>query len=231
MDLGQEMIPAKVDKVYNSLIIDAALPDKRVVPVFCGASETVGLCAHGTAVWLRQTPSRLRKIKFELMFISRAEGLIFVNPSYNRALFREAFNAGILNDFSEYRYCRPIDPDDHLFHVDFELSDESGAKCYVFIKNIYLKQGGNAVFPSSMNFFEFEMFEEMSRLRNAGHRTAVFMLVPRNDCREAHFSWKFDPVASAKLFDEAKNGLDFVCYGCNLDKKSVSIAHNMKIVY
>lgn len=231
MELGQELIPAKVDKVYNSLILDAVLPDKRVVPVFCGASETVKLCSHGASVWLRHTPSKHRKIRFELMFISRAEGLIFVNPGFNRALFQEAFKAGILQDFSSYKYCRPIDPDDHLFHVDFELSSASGDKCYVFIKNVYLKQGSYAVFPDSMNFFEFEMFEELSRLRAAGHRTAVFMLVPRNDCLEAHFSWKYDPVASAKLFDEAKNGLDFVCYGCNLEKKSVSIANYMKIVY
>ena len=57
------------------------------------------------------------------------------------------------------------------------------------------------------------------------------MIVPRNDCIEAKFSWNLDPRAAAKIYDEAKNGLEFVCYGCKLDKNSVSIAEKMKILY
>ena len=38
-------------------------------------------------------------------------------------------------------------------------------------------------------------------------------------------------VAAAKIFDEAKNGLNFIGYGCNIDKKSVTLSHLMTIQY
>ena len=40
-----------------------------------------------------------------------------------------------------------------------------------------------------------------------------------------------DPTSAAKIFDEAKNGLEFVCYGCKISKDGVSIANKLEILY
>lgn len=231
MDLNYELIKARVVNCYNSLIIDVKLSDDSIVPVFCASSEAVALCCKNLGVSIKRTENKSRKIKYELVYINRNEGVIFVEPSINRKLFIEAFEQKRLPDFAAYTDCRAIERDDHMFHIDFELSNNNGEKCFVFIENVYNKIGGFSVFPAGINFFELEMFEEMARLRALGHSTAVFMLVPRQDCTEAKFSWNLDPVAAAKIYDEAKNGLKFVCYGCILDKKSVSIAAKMKILY
>ncbi len=82
-----------------------------------------------------------------------------------------------------------------------------------------------------VNFFELEMFEEMGYLRAKGYETYAFMIVPRADCQDIRFSWKYSPLAAAKIFDEAKNGLNFIGYGCNIDKKSVTLSHLMTIQY
>lgn len=231
MDLNYDIIKGEVEGCYNSLIIDVKLVDGSIVPAFCSSSEAIALCRKNMEVGLKRTTSTLRKLRYELEYISRSEGLIFVNQSYNRRLFLEAFKARILKDFVEYPFCREIEPADHLQHIDFELKNKRGDKCYVFMKTVYNKTGGYSVFPSGINFFELEMFEEMGRLRAAGHKTVVFILVPRQDCTAAKFSWNMDPIAAAKIYDEAKNGLDFVCYGCNLSRKSVSISTKMNIIY
>ncbi len=221
----------RVVSCYNSLLIDVRLDDDSQEAVFCASSEAAALCKAGTEVFVRRAPGNLRKVRYELEYLNLDEGLVFVNPSVNRKLFLEAFENGVLKDFGRYENCREIEPDDHLQHVDFELSSAAGEKCFVFIEDVYNKTAGYSVFPAGINFFEMEMFEEMEKLRAEGHRTCIFMLVPRQDSVEAKFSWNLDPIAAAKIFDEAKKGLNFVCYGCILDKKSVSIARKMKIIY
>ncbi|MBS4771098.1 MAG: DNA/RNA nuclease SfsA [Proteobacteria bacterium] len=232
MEISPELIKGQVMNCYNSLILDVRLADNSLVPVFCGSSEAAKLCYTGVDAIIKRHRDSLRKIRYELEFISRSEGLILVNPTYNGFLFQEAFDNGVLSaDFDAYNVCRRIEPDEHLPHIDFELSSPSGNKCYVFIENVFNKQNGCSVFPAGINFFEMAMFEELAKLRRQGHKTVIFMLVPRQDCVEAKFSWNLDPVAAARIYDEAKNGLEFVCYGCNIDKKSVTLANKMKILY
>ena len=232
MEISPELIKGQVMNCYNSLILDVRLADNSLVPVFCGSSEAAKLCSAGVDAIIKRHRDSLRKIRYELEFISRSEGLILVNPTYNGFLFQEAFDNGVLSaDFDAYNVCRRIEPDEHLPHIDFELSSPSGNKCYVFIENVFNKQNGCSVFPVGINFFEMAMFEELAKLRRQGHKTVIFMLVPRQDCVEAKFSWNLDPVAAARIYDEAKNGLEFVCYGCNIDKKSVTLANKMKILY
>ena len=74
-----------------------------------------------------------------------------------------------------------------------------------------------------------EMFEEMKKVRAQGYRTVVVLIVPRMDCLETLFSWTIDPISAARIYEEAKNGLEFVCYGCKLAKKSISISNKMNI--
>lgn len=230
MKLDFSVIEAEVVNQCNRLIIEARLEDGSIVPVFCASDEAISLCCPQTRIYISPLQNA-RYIGFELQFVNLEQGLIFVNPQFNRRLFHEAFESGRLSDFAAYSSCREIEPDEELKHVDFELSSSEGGKCFVFIQNIFIKACGYAVFPAAINFFELEMFEEMEILRKQGCKTAVFMLVSRCDCSSARFSWKLDPVAAAKIFDQAKNGLNFVCYSCQLDKRSVTITSKMNIEY
>ena len=161
MEISPELIKGQVMNCYNSLILDVRLADNSLVPVFCGSSEAAKLCSAGVDAIIKRHRDSLRKIRYELEFISRSEGLILVNPTYNGFLFQEAFDNGVLSaDFDAYNVCRRIEPDEHLPHIDFELSSPSGNKCYVFIENVFNKQNGCSVFPAGINFFEMAMFEE-----------------------------------------------------------------------
>ncbi len=231
MDLSRELIKATVVGNYNGVIIDAKLEDDSIRPVFCAALDVVEMCKPGTRIYIRRRFGAGRGITHELEFVDLDEGLVYGCPNRNNDLFEEAFNAGCLPEFSAYESCRRLEPDDGLPHIDFELLAPDGHKCFVFVTNIYHKFAGSAVFPMEVNFFELEMFEEMRRLREAGCQTGVFMIVPRADCREILFSWQYAPLAAAKIFDEAKNGLNFIGYGCNIDKKSVTLSHIMPILY
>ena len=232
MEIQSELFSAEVIKRQNSLVLDAKLSSEKLVSVFCASAEISNLCIPKTKILLhRKEASKLSRIKYEIEFVDLTNTLVLANPAYRKQLFQEAFENKILEDFIKYDSCRRIDNDEGMNYVDFELTSSSGNKCMVFIDCMYKKDGISVVFPAKRNFFEFAMFDEMQKLRSQGFQTMVFMLAMRSDCQNAKFSWNLDPIAAAGVFEAAKNGLNFVCYGCNIDKKSVTISKKMHILY
>lgn len=217
--------------VCNNLIVDATLEDGQMVTAFCGAIEVAGMCKPNTPILLKRTSNTSRLIKYNVSFVKTSEGTIFANPKYNRKLFEEAFEKGLITDLKNYTNCRSLGERTKTNGLDFELTDPNGKKAFVFVISIYDKQNGNAVFPNNINFFELKMLEEMKKRRDAGAETYAFIIVPREDCLSAKFSWSLNPRAAAALFDAAQDGLNFLCYGCKLAKNSIELDRKMEILY
>lgn len=230
MDFNTDLIRAEVVGRYKRLIVDVKLRDDTVVPAFCSDDNLFpNLYVKGAEVWIAKIKSKFRKLRYEIYMVNKGDGLVMVNQRGNPKMFVEAFKNRMMEDFVQYSKIRHMVLADNLPHLDFELSNQD-EKCYVSLRPIYNKQDGRAVFPSKVNFLDMEMFEEMRRVRALGHRTVVVLIVPRIDCLETKFSWTIDPTSAAKIFEEAKSGLEFVSYGCNLDKKSITITNKMDIV-
>ena len=231
MNYNYKLLPAEVVGAYNKIIIDARLDDGQVVAAFCGAPDIAGMCSPGTRLWLKRTSRTKRLVKYNISFVEIPEGMVFANPRYNRRLFQEAFDKGILTDFGEYSQCRLLGTSDNVNGLDFELTGDGGKKGFVFVLPVYNKKDGFAVFPNSVNFFEVKMIEEMQRRRQAGAETYVFMIAPREDCAAAKFIWNADARGAAILFEAAKNGLNFLCYGCKTAKNRIEINRKLDIAY
>lgn len=231
MLIKDTVISAQVVGRYNHLIIDAKLPDASIVPVFCSSYDIAEMCQEGRCIYISKRTSTEYNIPYEIEFVLLDTGMVYAKPNNNNNLFEEAFRSGIITEFSQYTECRKIGSEDKLPHIDFELSNSSNEKCFVFVTNIYKKQADNAVFPGKINFFELEMLETMRYLRAQGYMTYVFMIVPRMDCNNIRFIWNEAPLAAGKIFEEAKNGLNFVGYSCNIKKMSVTISNVMPILY
>lgn len=230
VDFNTDLIKAEVVSRYKRLILDVKLRDDTIVPAFCSDVNIFpNLYVKGAEVWVAKIKSKLRKLRYEVFLVNKGDGPVMINQRANPKMFVEAFKNRIMSDFVQYTRIRHLVLADNLPHLDFELSNQD-EKCFISLRPIYNKQDGRAVFPSKVNFLDMEMFEEMRKMRAQGHRTVVVLIVPRIDCLETKFSWTIDPTSAAKIFEEAKSGLEFVSYGCNLDKKSISITHKMNIV-
>ena len=234
MNYKGRLITGTIKALYKNLIIDVELDNGKIVQALNPEADFKNFVyAPGAAVWLTQSADKRRRVSYICQMVNRGEGMVFINYKYKNDLFREAFAKGILHeDFGKYVYIRPINPDDgELKRVNFELGNDRGDKSFVYVVNIYNKQGTDVVFPSLINFFELEMFEELRRQRKNGAETFVCLVVPREDCMDARFVWNQNPIAAAKIFDEVKNGLKFCCYCCNVNEKSVSISKRMRILH
>ena len=225
-----ELAAGKVLDVYNKMVADVELREGSTVAAFCGAVEIAEICQPGMQVLLLKSSDDRRIIRYNILFVKTLEGWVFADPKYNRALFKEAFVHKVMEDFREYKNCRPLKSED-LSGVDFELSKENGEKAFVFVTSIYNKKDGMAIFPQKMNFFEIKMLDAMRKLISEGKKAYIVMIAPREDCIQAKFVWDVDTAAAAAMYDAKQAGVKFLCYGCKIEENSISLATNMEIVY
>ena len=233
MNYKEPLVKAKICRIFNDMIVDVVLDDGSVSHAFCPEVDfNHQLYSVDRVVYLTKSADKRRKIPYICQMCDVGSSLVFVNYKYKNKLFLEAFHKGILDaDFGRFVRVREIEADDLLKMVNFELLSDNGERAFVYVVDIFNKIGDDVVFPSSINFFELEMFEELKRMRAKGADTYVFLIVPREDCKQAKFVWSQDPIAAAKIYDEVQSGLKFCCYSCNVNQKSVSIAQKMNICY
>jgi len=232
MNFPADLVKGKIVKSYKNLILDVDIGSGGIIPAFCPELDAKqNIYVSGAEVWLLPGNVSGRRLMYETLMINKGEGQIMISPVYTETLVEEAFSCGKLTGFSAYDSLRRIEADDEVSYANLVFSNSREEKCYVYAVTIYNKQGGNAVFPSFINFFEMEMFREFARLRKQGHETRVVLIVPRMDCAGIKFTWNISPVAAAKIYDEAKNGLKFCGYGCTITSQSVKITEELKILY
>ena len=231
MNFSAELVKGTILKCYKNLILDVKIGNK-VVAAFCPELDAQqNLYSIGREVWLLPVNHPHRKLRYETQMINHDGSLVMISPEYSEILLQEAFRQGNLEGFQNYNRLRRVSVQDDLHYVHFEFSNEREEKCYVYAVNIYNKQGGNVVFPSGLSFYQMAVFTEFEKLRKAGYETKLLFLVPRDDCADIQFVWTVNPMAAARIFDEAKNGLKFCGYGCTITTKDISINRKMKIVY
>ena len=232
MIFSEELLRAKILNFYGRYVVDVLLDDGSIVVAFCPDNNTAKTFYKiGEYLYISKTSDPSRKIKYDVQLVCKDTGLIYVNPVDNLKLFAEAFEAGVLADsFGEYNKINLLDDYAKCPYEAAELSNNFGKKAHVYVVSIYDKVDGFAVFPPPLSFFDFSILENQERLKNDNIETYIFMIIPRKDCAEVKFSWKLSPASSAKVFDAAKKGINFVGYSCFIDKKSVKIADMLKII-
>ena len=231
MIFDEELIKGNIVNVYKNIIVDVELDDGSVVPCFCYLDNILkGLALNDTIVYMTKRDNARRKIEYEAQIIEKEGALIAVDPVLNEIIFKEALDNGVINEFAEYVELNKITSEDSAKYASFELVKQNGEKIYVYMDTIYRKEGDYVVFPSNMDFLKISVLEEFRKYREEGYQTVLFNIVPRDDIKAAKFVWSIDQIASAKLFDEAKNGLKIYCYGCKVDKSSILIDKKLEIV-
>lgn len=227
-----DLVQGEIVECYHNLILDVKINDGEIVSAFCPELDVrQNLYKVGTEVWLSPNNRSKNRLKYEAIMVRKDGALIMISPLYAQTLTEEAFEQKKLLEFNRYTKVRRISIGDNVKYAHLEFSNENEEYAYVYIVNIYNKQGANVVFPSFLNFFEMSMFGEFADLRKKGYETYVLLIVPRMDCQDIKFSWTIEPAAAARIFDEAKNGLKFCGYGCTIDDKSINITQSMNILY
>lgn len=232
MNFSKKLIKGRILDCYNNLILDVELDNQEKVSAFCPDFENgKKLYLEGKEVLIKKTSNKMHKLKYEVIMVKENDNFIMVNYRLLPKIFTEAYDKEMFEELEGYSNLKLL-KENNFKHVTFELSNpRSDKKCYLYLCSVYNKVGPDIVFPSNLDFREMNVYTELAALRKKGHETYVFLIAPRIDTNSVKFVWNLDPIGAAKTYDEAKNGLKFVCYGCNLDINGIEISKRIRIEF
>ena len=167
----------------------------------------LGLCDPGLTVWVSRSDAPTRKLPWTLELVEADGGCVGVNTMLPNRLAAS--------------------------RVDFPLEDDPdrpGARppCWLEVKNVPLRRTpGLAEFPDCRAARSSKHLRELELMVAAGERAVMLFVVQRTDCDRFAAAADCDPLYAADLARAYDNGVDVLCYACDVDPAGVRIARRI----
>jgi sugar fermentation stimulation protein A len=211
---------------YKRFLADVRLEDGREETVHVpNSGSMLGLADPGLPVWLSHSASRTRKLPHTLELVEVDGALVGVNTLLPNRLAAEALAEGALIELAGYESIRAEVRYGEASRVDFLLQAKGRPSCWLEVKNVHLRrQDGLAEFPDCVAARSLKHLRELSAMVAGGDRAVMLFIVQRTDCERFDTAHDLDPVYAQGLRDAFRQGVEVLCYGCDVDLGSIRVA-------
>lgn len=216
---------------YKRFLSDHTLEDGRVVTAHCpNPGRMLGLTTPGAETWLSPATSPARKLRYTWQLIEDGAGLVGINTMLPNKLAEEAIEAGKITELAGYATLKREVRYGTNSRIDLLLSGDDRRPCYVEIKNVHLRRNSRAEFPDSVTARGAKHLRELADQVKAGDRAVMLYIVQRTDCEGFSLAGDIDP-AYAAAFDQARQqGVEAICYACDITNRSIVVSNRLQIL-
>jgi sugar fermentation stimulation protein A len=233
MQFPDTLIRGRLQRRYKRFLADVVLEDGTEVVAHCAnPGSMLGLAAPGAAVWLSPASNPARKLRYSWELVEAdgpgpgAKALVGIHTGRANALVGEALAAGRVPELAGYPVLRREVRYGTNSRVDFLLEgapDEApGPPCYLEVKSVTLRrQGATAEFPDAVTARGAKHLAELAAMAGQGARAVLFFLVQRGDCDRVAAAADIDPAYAKALESALRQGVEVVCYKCDLSPAGI----------
>lgn len=233
MKFEHKLIRGTLIKRYKRFLADILLDSGETVTAHCANSGSMmGLKEAGSIVWLSPQTNPKAKLRFKWELVDVDGCLVGINTSHPNRLVQDAITDGTITELEGYKNLRREMKYGQNSRIDIFLSGStlSDADCYVEVKSVTLsRQKGIAEFPDSVTARGTKHLKELSQMVADGHRAMMVYLIQRDDCSEFRVAADIDPTYATALDAALYDGVEAVCYGCNLTSKEIIVEQRIPI--
>lgn len=222
------LIKGTLLKRYKRFLADIELENGHFVTAHCPNSGAMqGLTDPGTPVWVSKSPNTNRKLPFTWEMAEVNGTFVGMNTSNPNHLVEEAIRSGVIKELQNYQSLRREVPYGKNSRIDILLEMPSQPLTYVEVKNVHLKRGKIAAFPSSVTTRGAKHMRELSEMVRQNHNAYVVYVVQRNDCESFEIADDIDPVYGQETLEAIKDGVKVLVYACDVTPKAITITHRI----
>lgn len=233
MKFEHKLIRGTLIQRYKRFLADVQLDSGETVTAHCANSGSMlGLKDAGNIVWLAPQTNPKAKLKYKWELVEVDGTLVGINTFHPNGLVQDAINDGTISELEGYNALRREMKYGQNSRIDIFLSESTlgDRDCYVEVKSVTLsRKKGIAEFPDSVTVRGTKHLQELSQMVADGHRAIMVYLIQRNDCTEFRVAADIDPTYAATLDTALSNGVEAVCYGCNLTSKEIIVRQRIPI--
>jgi sugar fermentation stimulation protein A len=239
MQFPSPLIRGRLQRRYKRFLADVVLEEAgkagaEVVAHCANPGSMLGLAAPGSTVWLSPADNPARKLRYswELVEVPGNTGgtLVGINTNRANALVAEALEAGAVAEVADYTERRREVGYGTGSRVDFLLEGAGLPRCFLEVKSVTLKRGGTlAEFPDSVTARGAKHLAELAAMARQGHRAVLLFLVQRADCTSVAPAADIDPTYAAALTAALAEGVEVLCYKCNLSPRAIALDGRLEL--
>ena len=228
------LITGRLIQRYKRFLADIRLDSGETITAHCAnPGAMIGLIAPGNRVWLSQSDSPTRKLKYSWEIVEadfgRGPEFAGINTSHPNLIVSEAIKAGYFSEFSAYSSLRREVKYGKNSRVDILLEAGALPPCYVEIKNVHLmRKPGLAEFPDCVTARGAKHLAELADMVKAGHRACMVYLI-QMDADRFDLAHDIDKVYSAAFRKARADGVEALAVTCRISPEAIEIAHRVPI--
>lgn len=175
-------------------------------------------------VWLEGNDDPRKKLDWGWRLAEADGAFVGIDTGAANGVVAEALAAG-LDGLDGYDVIRPEVKYREKSRVDFLLSGQGRADCYVEVKSVTLmRQAGLAEFPDSVTARGAKHLGDLAAMVAQGHRAVLLFLVQRTDCTRVALAADLDPTYAAAFERAIAEGVEVMCFDCAISPKGISLA-------
>jgi sugar fermentation stimulation protein A len=228
MLFSKPLLKGHLIKRYKRFLADIELEDGTLMTAHCPNSGAMqGLTTPGTPVWVSRSPNPDRKLPFTWEMAEVDGTFVGMNTSNPNHLVEEAIHLGVIQELQGYQSLRREVTYGQNSRIDILLQNQEGPLTYVEVKNVHLKRGRVAAFPSSVTARGAKHMRELTEMVRQGHKAYVVYVVQRNDCEGFEIANDIDPFYGEETLNAIKNGVTPLVYACEVTPYAITITHRI----
>ncbi|WP_372880964.1 DNA/RNA nuclease SfsA [Psychromonas sp.] len=209
---------ATLIKRYKRFLADVRLESGDIVTIYCPNTGAMTHCADpGDQVWYSTSNNPKRKYKhtWELT-LNKAGDWICINTARANQFVGEMLRQGEIEALAGYEHIQAeVKYGSENSRIDFLLSDESRADCYVEVKSCTLLEApfaqGQGFFPDTVSVRGQKHLRELMEMKERGKRSVLLFAVMHSGIKSVQAAGHIDSKY-AQLFELAKQaGVEVIC--------------------
>lgn len=224
--------------IYNNIYkaVFVARPNRFIAKVLLNGEEIIvhvkntGRCKEllvpGCIVYLEHFDLPTRKTKYDLVAVEKGNLLINMDSQApNKVvgewlLDKEPFGK-IVTLKPEYTYGKS--------RFDFYMELEN-KKMFIEVKGVTLEENGIVLFPDAPTERGLKHIEELRNATQDGYACAIIFVVQMRGVRYFTPNRKTQPAFADALIEAQKEGVQIFAFDCCVDKSSLQICEQVKVV-
>lgn len=231
MFFPEPLVRGYLVKRYKRFLADIELEDGGLITAHCpntGAMQ--GLTNPGTPVWVSHSSNPSRKLAHTWQMAEVEGTFVGMNTANPNPLVEEAIRSSVISELQGYQSLRREVSYGKNSRIDFLLENPSEPFTYVEVKNVHMKRGKVAAFPSSVTTRGAKHMQELSEMVRQGHKAYVVYVVQRNDCEGFQIATDIDPDYGQETLNAIENGVMPLVYACEVSPEGIRITNPLNFI-
>lgn len=223
---------ATLIKRYKRFLADVVFPDGTISTVHCPNTGAMTGCKdEHSKIYLSLSANVKRKYAYTWEYATDQTGnKICVNTNMANKVIKDALHNSKIKELSHYSRVKP-EHKVNASRIDFLLQSPQHPDCYVEVKSATLAEGDCAMFPDTVTERGKKHCYELAQLSQQGYKAILLFCVMRESITQFKIAHQIDPDYAKAVKFAMEQGVDVICYGCDLNLTEIEISHPIPIIW